>query len=119
MTVKKRFYGSPSFAYIDGGEIHISHRFSNAFVEDCRLIEGRKWNNSSKTNSFPVSSAPLVRALATKYGIPLPEEILRLDDGHYLPKFGNVDQVYRSGDEIFIQFDYNPQLIESIRMFVP
>jgi SWI/SNF-related matrix-associated actin-dependent regulator of chromatin subfamily A-like protein 1 len=118
-AVKKRFYGTRSFAYVQDGEIHLVHNYSVAFVEDCRQIEGRRWNQDTKTNSFPLSSAPSVRALADKYKISLPEEVLRYDDGKYFTNSGESSQVYRIENNLFIKFDYNPQMIEAIRMYVP
>jgi len=67
-----------NYAYIDRGEIHVVCRFSRVFVEDCRQIEGRRWNATTKTNSFPLTAAPMVKALAQKYRITLPEEFNKL-----------------------------------------
>jgi SNF2 family DNA or RNA helicase len=113
----KRF--KRNYAYVEGDEIHVICQYSAGFVEDCRQIEGRKWNAVNKSNSFPMSSAAMVKALGAKYNIYLPIEVFEAD---VVSHFSESDKNYQVGvenDNVVICFDYNPQMIQAIRTFIP
>jgi SNF2 family DNA or RNA helicase len=124
--MKRNFsFVAKNYAYVEKGEIHIVCRFSNGFVEDCRQINGRRWNNSTKTNSFPLSSLPMVKALADRYNIILPTELETHYKNYYeISSFSEIGQDYQviadlEIGEVIVRFEYNPQMIEAIRMFIP
>jgi len=115
----KFFYAKRNTAWIVGEEIYVDARFSQAFLQDCRAIEGRRWIADKKVNAFPLSSTPMVKALASKYNISLPAELNKVDDGKHFSDSGERYNVTLEGDEIVIRFDYNPSMIEAVRMFIP
>jgi len=61
----------------------------------------------------------MVKALAQKYRITLPEEFNKLFNSEEEKQPDQEFQVNIDGDEVTVSFSYNPQLIEAIRMFVP
>jgi SNF2 family DNA or RNA helicase len=116
----RKTFAQKNFAKIEGDQIFVFSRYSEAFVQDCRQIEGRRWDNASKANVFPLSSAPLVKALATKWSISLPISMRGIEPEEY---FYTNSQYFENislfNDEIVICFDYDPVLISSIRSFIP
>ena len=115
----KTYYAQKNYAVVDGNYIIVYSRYSKAFVEDCRQIEGRKWSDAEKANIFPMSSAPLVRALAAKWNIDLPKEIRNAPEEIQESLLGGFKNVNVEGDDIVIQFSYDPQIINSVRTIVP
>ena len=115
----KTYYAQKNYAVVDGNYIIVYSRYSKAFVEDCRQIEGRKWSDAEKANVFPMSSAPLVRALAAKWNIDLPKEIRNAPEEIQESLLGGFKNVNIEGDDIVIQFSYDPQIINSVRTIVP
>jgi len=113
-------FSTLNIAWVDKEEVFVRARYSEAFVEDCRQIEGRRWDSEQKVNVFPVSQIPALKMLAEKWNIRMPKEVISADDGKYFTNSTrNHFQVTVDGDEIVICFDYNPRMIEAIRMFIP
>lgn len=116
----KTYYAKKNYAVVDGNYILVYSRYSQAFVDDCRQIEGRRWSDAEKANVFPMSSAPLVRALAVKWNIDLPKEIREVPQEEVQESLlGYINNVDIKGDEITVQFSYDPRIINSIRTIVP
>ena len=103
-----------NYAIVVGNEILVKAKYSDEFVRDCRLIDGRIWDASNKVNVFPVSSLLDVRDLADKWNIDLPRGIA----GKYESKKRDY-QVEILGNQVIISFDYAPDIIEAIRSHVP
>jgi len=115
----KTYYAQKNYAVIRDGSIVVYSRYSQAFVEDCRRIEGRKWDASEKANVFPMSSAILVRALADKWNIDLPKELREMQDTLQEDLLSDFTNINVSGGEIVINFVYDPRVINSIRNIIP
>ncbi len=100
-------------------KIYVYFRYNADFVEDCRAIEGRRWDGTA--NVFPASSVSLVRALADKWNIPVSLEV------ELLGSFGLDQSMSQDGKPnvfaieggVAIRFDYNPNLIGRIKHEIP
>ena len=109
-----------NYAWVHDNEIYVKARYDVDFVEDCRLIDGRRWCNITKTNVFPMEAAVFVRELARKWAIDLPPEVLSTPDiGMAYSLAGRIYHVDFIKGQVNICFDYNPALITSIRSMVP
>ena len=109
-----------NLAWLEGDTVVVMATYSEAFVQDCRQIEGRRWDNTRKVNTFPMTSAAQVRELCEKYKVTMPAELLKADNGGaYFSTSGEQAQVRIENDELVIQFDYNPRRTELFKATVP
>ena len=106
-------------AWVRNEEVFVVTRYSEAFVEDCRVIEGRYWDAAVKANVFPLSSAPMVKALCEKWHLPVPVELnYQVAKDNSEVRFDPL-QVRLQGDNVVIAFTYDPDKIAAIKNFVP
>jgi len=104
-------------AWISGEYVFVKARYSAAFVEDCRNIEGRRWHHEQKLNSFPLEAAPALRALGKKWNIPMPAEIV---GNTVVPStFHAKDEVRLEDGKIVIAFNYDPKKIDQVKVQIP
>ena len=108
-----------NFAWMVGSEIFVEYNFSEEYLQDCRNIEGRRWNATEKVNVFPFTAIVEFKMLADKWGIRLSSQF----DNFKLPDFytgtGRKYQVTQEGDKLVICFDFNAKMIEAIRSLIP
>jgi SNF2 family DNA or RNA helicase len=106
-------------AWVNEDRIFVAYKYNKEFVEDCKMIPGRKWHGSTKTNSFPLSSIRMVRDLIERYGVEPTAQLMLLPDVD--PHAATIVQNGVSGDgsKLFIRFPYDPDLIRRLRSSVP
>jgi SWI/SNF-related matrix-associated actin-dependent regulator 1 of chromatin subfamily A len=110
-------------AWLKDGEIFVQAPYNKEFTDECRSIEGRRWDADTKTNVFPLSAMPYVRTLMSKWHIPQTDElsaVFKSEEEEYTSVEGYDDNVYMlNTGEIAILFPYNPTLIGAIRAIIP
>jgi len=116
----KRNFSTPNRSWIEGDEVVVSAKYSEAYVQDCRAIEGRRYRNSDKTNIFPLSAAPDIKVLCKKWNIPMQDEVQRADgDGLYFTLSKHPYQIYVKDKNVWIVFDFNEKYQTELKNCAP
>lgn len=106
-------------AWLENSIIFVKFGYDEAYVKECRLIPGRRWDG--KYNQFPLDSAPIVRALCEEWGISTSIELALLEDWNSYVEMAEERKYNVTADDkhIVISFGYNPRLIEIIHDNIP
>jgi hypothetical protein len=110
---------APCWYDADTETISISFRYDNEFVKDCQRIVGRKWDGDSKTNTFPITSAPEVKVLTTKWAIRVDDSLKQTPQWDSTPVPVQSYNVMVEGKSIVMNFAYQKEIIESIHDAIP
>ena len=113
-TINKKNY-----AWLEGKVIYLNSKFSLDLVNDVRIIKGRQWDAHNKLNSFPLSSIDEFREFASKWGIELAPELMSAERYETGPLGEGMKQLELDGDKVRISFEYSPEMITSVRAFIP
>ena len=106
--------------WAEGELLYLSAKYSREFVEDCRLIHGRKWDADKRLNIFPMSAKDEVVALAERYRVTVPPELRPMaEDPRSFSNSGYLYNIELVDDKVIILFDYNPSIISAIRSYIP
>ena len=110
-----------NLAWLEGDEIYIRAKFDPVFLDECRTIKGRRWDNKNKINVFPLDSLVEVKALADKWYIRLSNELAELikvpGETVSLPE-GEKNVVVHEGN-LVVRFPYSPRMVLSVKTSIP
>jgi superfamily II DNA or RNA helicase len=85
-------------------------------VADCRAIPGRRW--TGRHDTFPLTSAKAVVAMAAKHGIPIPDELelLARDAPDPMEAIKAARSARIVSNRLRIRTEYDPKLVTRLRM---
>jgi SWI/SNF-related matrix-associated actin-dependent regulator 1 of chromatin subfamily A len=100
---------------VEGDRIVLTSPYDQQLVRECRAIPGRDWVSLKKVNTWPLNSSVMVKELAERWQISIPDELLAVDDVEIPVTFGvEVDE-----DRVKIRFEYDSEMVKDMHQVIP